>query len=96
MLTVSTDFEGKAAWKECFTVNGVMLPTGYYLGMSAATGDLSDNHDVLSVRFYELDLPDDPKEDRSHIVPSASHFEPPRGKFSFFSLEYPLLLSRII
>jgi hypothetical protein len=27
--------------------------------MTAATGDLSDIHDVMSVRLYELDLPDD-------------------------------------
>uniref|UniRef100_A0A1B6LHU9 L-type lectin-like domain-containing protein n=1 Tax=Graphocephala atropunctata TaxID=36148 RepID=A0A1B6LHU9_9HEMI len=79
-LTVSTDMENKAAWKECFSVKGVRLPTGYYLGISAATGDLSDNHDILSIRFYELDMPGDPKdeEDRSQIVPSASFFEPPR------------------
>jgi hypothetical protein len=38
---VSTDFEGKNAWKLCFAVDGVRLPTGYYFGVSAATGDLS-------------------------------------------------------
>lgn len=56
---MSTDLENKAAWKECFSVKGVRLPTGYYLGVSAATGDLSDNHDILSIRFYELDMPGD-------------------------------------
>lgn len=78
---VSTDIENKAAWKECLSVKGVRLPTNYYFGMSAATGDLSDTHDVLSVRLYELDIPDDPKEneeDRSQISPSAAFFEPPR------------------
>lgn len=80
VLTVSTDLENKAAWKECLQVKGVRLPTGYYIGLTAATGDLSDNHDVLSVRFYELDMPGEPKdeEDRSQIVPSASFFEAPR------------------
>ncbi|XP_066998715.2 vesicular integral-membrane protein VIP36 [Anabrus simplex] len=80
VLTVSTDIENKAAWRECLSVKGVRLPTGYYFGISAATGDLSDIHDVLSVRLYELDIPDDPKEeeDRSQISPSAAFFEPPR------------------
>lgn len=80
VLTVSTDIENKAAWKPCLSVEGVRLPTGYYFGMTAATGDLSDNHDVLSVRLYELDLPDDVKEeeDRSQISPSAAFFESPR------------------
>lgn len=37
----------------------IKLPTGYYFGISATTGDLSDNHDILSIRLFELDLPDD-------------------------------------
>lgn len=79
VLTVSTDIENKAAWKECFSVAGVKLPTGYYIGLSASTGDLSDNHDIHSIRFYELDLPEDVNtEDRSQISPSATYFEPPR------------------
>lgn len=32
VLTVSTDFENKQLWKQCFQVTGVELPTGYYLG----------------------------------------------------------------
>lgn len=59
LVLVSTDMENKAAWKECFSVRGIRLPTGYYFGMTAATGDLSDIHDVLSVRLYELDGPND-------------------------------------
>lgn len=54
-----TDLEDKAVWKPCFTVDGVELPTGYYFGFSAATGDLSDNHEILGVRLYEVDS-DDP------------------------------------
>lgn len=80
VLTVSTDIENRAAWKECLKVDGVILPTGYHLGLSATTGDLSDNHDVISVRLFELDLPSDPSpsEDRSQVLPSATHFEPAR------------------
>lgn len=80
VLTVSTDIENKAAWKECFQVKGVKLPTGYYFGVSATTGDLSDNHDILSIRLFELDLPNDlqTNEDRSGILPSATFFESPR------------------
>lgn len=79
-LTVSTDFANKAAWKECFSVKEIKLPTGYYFGISATTGDLSDNHDILSIRLFELDLPSDPRdqEDRSNILPSAAYFDAPR------------------
>uniref|UniRef100_A0A090XAQ2 Putative lectin vip36 involved in the transport of glyco carrying high mannose-type glycans n=1 Tax=Ixodes ricinus TaxID=34613 RepID=A0A090XAQ2_IXORI len=81
VLTVSTDIEGKNAWKECFTVKGVQLPTNYYFGASAVTGDLSDNHDIISMKLFEIDLPNEKQrdtEDRSKIVPSASYFAPPR------------------
>lgn len=59
---VYTDIENKAAWKECFQVEGVKLPTGYYFGVTATTGDLSDSHDIISIRMYELDLPNDVSE----------------------------------
>lgn len=54
VLTVSTDIENKGQWKQCFSAAGVKLPTGYYFGASAETGDLSDNHDVFSFKFYEI------------------------------------------
>lgn len=79
VLTVSTDIDGKNAWRECFTVKGVRLPTGYYFGASATTGDLSDNHDIISIRVYELEVPGDKEdEDRSKIAPAAAFFAPPR------------------
>ena len=40
-LQVSMDIEGKNSWKKCFSSEGVSLPTGYYYGASAATGDLA-------------------------------------------------------
>ncbi|XP_037574883.1 vesicular integral-membrane protein VIP36-like [Dermacentor silvarum] len=81
ILTVATDIEGKNAWKECFTVKGVQLPTHYYFGASAVTGDLSDNHDIISMKLYEIDVSSEKQgevEDRSKIVPAASFFAPPR------------------
>ena len=53
-LSVSHDVSNKRTWKSCFSVDGVHLPTGYYFGVSAATGELSDNHDVIELRTYEL------------------------------------------
>lgn len=41
LLQVSLDIDGKNEWKECFQSAGVRLPTGYYFGASAATGDLA-------------------------------------------------------
>ncbi|CAH1641467.1 unnamed protein product [Spodoptera littoralis] len=81
-LTVSTDLEGKNAWKECFKVENVLLPTGYFFGASATTGDLSDNHDIIAIKMFELDLLEaqNKDEDRSQIIPSAASFEAPRER----------------
>lgn len=54
-LTVMIDVENKHEWKMCFEAINVKLPTGYYFGMTATTGDLSDNHDIISFKFYELE-----------------------------------------
>ena len=51
-LTVSTDVENKNEWKECFTVDKVKLPTRYYFGFSAATGDLSGMINCCLVLLY--------------------------------------------
>ena len=80
VLTVSIDIEGKNNWKPCFTVKGVRLPIGYYFGASAATGELADNHDIISMKLYQLDVkyPEDDKTDYSKIEPGADFFASPR------------------
>jgi mannose-binding lectin 2 len=79
VLTVSTDIQGKNAWAQCFQVKGVVLPTGYFFGLSAATGDLSDNHDIISLKTYELEAPNaQAAMDRDEILPTAQFFEPLR------------------
>ena len=40
------DVEDKNEWKECIDIGGVSLPTGYFFGASAATGDLSGRFSV--------------------------------------------------
>lgn len=43
-LQMQIDKEGR--WDDCFEVQDVSLPAGdIYLGFSAATGDVSDNHE---------------------------------------------------
>lgn len=47
-LKVSTDIHGKNSWVTCFEVNGVKLPTGYYFGASAATGELAGHFSKIN------------------------------------------------
>jgi len=77
-LTVATDVDAEGKWKECFSVNGVQLPTLNYIGVSAATGELSDDHDVISIKTYELEGLAVPEGDRSQIIPSAAVHAPHR------------------
>lgn len=58
-ISVATDIDNKQQFKVCFTVSGVKLPVGYFLGVSAATGDLSDTHDIISLKMFDLSTPDD-------------------------------------
>uniref|UniRef100_A0A3P9A1V4 L-type lectin-like domain-containing protein n=1 Tax=Esox lucius TaxID=8010 RepID=A0A3P9A1V4_ESOLU len=53
-LTVMMDTDGQHEWRDCLDIPGVRLPQGYYFGASAITGDLSDNHDVISLKVYQL------------------------------------------
>lgn len=39
-----------ADWTECFILRRVTLPSGFYFGATAATGDLADNHDIISFK----------------------------------------------
>ena len=71
-LTVSTDTDGMNTWTECFTIDNVLLPTKYYFGFSAATGELSDNHDIISVHTYRLETSEARLgQDRTFVIPSA-------------------------
>nr|AMB19016.1 vesicular integral membrane protein [Chanos chanos] len=73
-LTVMTDIDGKQEWKECLEVPGVRMPTGYYFGASSATGDLSDNHDLISMKLYQLSAERSPDEEEEAIsLPSVDN-----------------------
>jgi len=53
-LDVQFSINGNNNWRSCYS-GQVDLPTGYYLGVSAATGGVSDNQDVYSFEFRRLD-----------------------------------------
>lgn len=51
---LSLDYSINGNWKNCFTIKDVHIPGQRYLGFSAATGDLVENHDILEVEVYAL------------------------------------------
>ncbi|KAK5613078.1 hypothetical protein CRENBAI_001820 [Crenichthys baileyi] len=70
-LLVMVDVDGKQEWRECAFISGLRLPTGYYFGASSATGDLSDNHDIISMKVYQLTVertPEEEEEEEEELV----------------------------
>lgn len=74
-LKVSIDIDDSGVWKECFRVSGVILPTGYFLGVSAATGDLADNHDIISMKMYEVEVKREPGDDGKELMNVMPHLK---------------------
>lgn len=79
-------------WQECLNLRGVLLPTRGHIGVSASTGDLTDNHDIISLKVYELEVkPGQRIEDRDSITPTFLYHsvilqETDTKKLSNFSL----------
>ncbi|TNN81161.1 VIP36-like protein [Liparis tanakae] len=81
-LTVMIDIDGQHEWRDCLDIPGVRLPLGYYFGATAVTGDLSDNHDIISLKLYQLTVLRSPKEDEEEeddeeeiTIPSVDNIE---------------------
>lgn len=56
-LLVETSIAGNGEWEECFFLNDVWLPEHAYFGATASTGDLADNHDIVSMEVKAPPVP---------------------------------------
>ena len=67
-LIVDVNLHNSDTWTRCVDVNGVYLPAGgYYFGLTASTGDLTDKHDIFSLTFRSERAPKS-GEDSTHAV----------------------------
>uniref|UniRef100_A0A6I8PLY3 Lectin, mannose binding 2 like n=1 Tax=Ornithorhynchus anatinus TaxID=9258 RepID=A0A6I8PLY3_ORNAN len=79
-LTIMMDIDGKHEWRDCIDVPGVRLPRGYFFGTSSVTGDLSDNHDVISMKLFQLTVERTREEEKLHrdvFLPSVDNMKLP-------------------
>ncbi|KAF7662952.1 hypothetical protein LDENG_00221920 [Lucifuga dentata] len=80
-LTVMIDIDGQHEWRDCLDIPGVRLPQGYYFGASAITGELSNNHDLISLKLYELTVirsqkeEEEEEEEEEIIIPSVDNLD---------------------
>ena len=81
-ITVHTDLDNSGQWKLCFESEGVILPVHYYFGMSAVTGDLSDNHDITSFKVFSIpyEMSFKPEMAMLRSIPRAMKFDTPRKR----------------
>ncbi len=62
-LEVLTNLRGDGKWTRCFAVSNIKLPSDGYIGFSAATGQVSDEHDLIFVTTQEI-----PQEDAASAI----------------------------
>ncbi|XP_040051907.2 VIP36-like protein isoform X3 [Gasterosteus aculeatus] len=77
-LTLAVDVDGKQEWVDCADITGLKLPSGYFFGASSATGDLSDNHDLISMKLFQLTVertPEEEDEEEEVTVPRVDNME---------------------
>ena len=83
-------------WTECFETGPIKLPQTVYLGFSAETGELSDNHDIISVNSHNLHIRSDPNRGKESgaakpTKPEAHPYNPggdkERGSWRWFFLK---------
>lgn len=68
LLKVRTDVEQRNRWTLCFA-SRLHLPAGYYIGVTASTNYLSDNHDIIELRTYRIDYsPPTSRDDKSVLI----------------------------
>jgi mannose-binding lectin 2 len=53
-LRLELQYKTEGEWTQCFEVQNFKVPPVAYLGFSAETGELSDNHDIISVKSHNL------------------------------------------
>ncbi|XP_077161068.1 VIP36-like protein isoform X2 [Paroedura picta] len=79
-LTILLDIDGKHEWRDCIDIPGVRFPRGYYFGVSSVTGDLSDNHDIISLKLYQLTVertPEEEQRDKEVFLPIVENMKLP-------------------
>ncbi|THY93992.1 hypothetical protein D6C93_05473 [Aureobasidium pullulans] len=93
-LTLELMYKKEDEWTPCFEVPGVKLPGVTYLGFSAETGELSDNHDIIKVETKNLYSPSGaagtPKDYSKNAYKPNQYRKKEGGGWGWFFLKFVL------
>ena len=53
-LRLELQYKSEDEWTQCFEIENFKVPPVAYLGFSAETGELTDNHDIINVKSLNL------------------------------------------
>jgi mannose-binding lectin 2 len=53
---VELQYKSSDEWTDCFEIGAIKLPNVAYLGFSAETGELTDNHDIIQVSSHNMHM----------------------------------------
>lgn len=70
-LKVELQYQNPEEWTSCFETGPIALPTVAYLGFSAETGELHDNHDIIAVETFNMHVRDTSESARAEARKAA-------------------------
>ncbi|OLL24655.1 L-type lectin-like domain-containing protein [Neolecta irregularis DAH-3] len=79
-LELELQYQKEGEWTSCFNIKNVALPSLSYLGFTALTGEVSDNHDIIAALY-----PSDQVGSFLHKNPRADHGDGFWSRYSFSS-----------
>ena len=105
-LSLELQYKTEDSWTECFNLSAedanIAIPSVAYLGLSAETGELSDNHDIVSLKAENLYSVNRGKEGGSGSDSSrtrgrnTSRIPKKKGSWTWFLFKVVLFLGAIV
>ncbi|KAF7979023.1 hypothetical protein HWV62_44001 [Athelia sp. TMB] len=77
-LNVAVHHKAWDEWTDCFTIRDITLPVTPYVGFTAVTGEVTDNHDIITVNSYSAIMSQD-DQPRDRLTGIKDMFSPRKG-----------------
>ncbi|KAL7275286.1 hypothetical protein RUND412_001767 [Rhizina undulata] len=93
-LQLELQYKTEGQWVNCFNVPNVTLPQVSYLGFTSETGELSDNHDIITIsskNLYSVASRPGPSKGKK-LPPGKQPFESSSGGWGWFFLKFVLFV----